>query len=66
MALESSMNNLIISSEKGDSAAIEEIIKSGINIDGRPEDDHMQRAGYADEVKFGYPHHTFLLKMSGL
>jgi hypothetical protein len=51
MTLESSINSLIISSEKGDCAAIKELIESGINVDGRPEDDHMQRAGYADAVR---------------
>ena len=50
LVLFSGVNSLIFSSEKGDVASIEELISSGVHIDGRPEDDHMQRAGYEDDV----------------
>jgi hypothetical protein len=50
LSLKSSVQDLVISAEEGNSAAIEQLVQAGTNIDGRPEDDHIQRAGYSDEV----------------
>jgi hypothetical protein len=49
-SLKASVQDLIILAEEGNSAAIEQLVQAGTNIDGRPEDDHIQRAGYAEEV----------------
>jgi hypothetical protein len=50
LSLKASVKDLIMSAEEGNSAAIEQLVQAGTNINGRQEDDHMQRAGYADEV----------------
>ncbi len=50
LSLKASVHDLIISAEEGNSAAIEQLVQAGANIDGVIEDDHIQRAGYADEV----------------